>query len=1088
MVLPVAVFGHGSDGLEVTSDFVRAPSDVIPRFCNLADAGAPVHQSIGSGNWSSPVVWSNGAVPGVDARVQIRAGDIVVYDIDSDVRIDCIEVQDHGRLRFATDRNTKIVLDVLMVMPEGSLAIGTALDPVSAAVSAQVVFRGDTELDTGVPGAAGIDPRQYGKGLIVFGTVEVHGRSVEPTFVRFAEEPFATDSVLNVETPLVGWRPGDLLIVPDTRQIPFVSQKAFTSQAEEVVVKSISGATIALESPLAHDHAGPRDVEGNVGPTERSMLPHVGNLTRNVVFLSEDGAVNGHRGHVLLLHRADIDIRYAAFVDLGRTTIASLDSSIFDSDGILTKVGENQIGRYSLHLHHVMGPENLTNTGYQLEVVGNVFHGMNKWGIAVHDTHYGLFRDNVAYAGIGSAIATEDGNESYNVFEHNFVVHTRAGDTQNTLLSVGRGGVFNTRKLFGTTRDAFWFSGEHNYVRDNVAANVPDFSYNYNGYYIKATMRVPKFRGADLQDPDEYEGWNYHGSTSGMVAGRDRREGLPVLESARNEAYGATGQGLWLTWARGCCSVSYYKQESLFEGYRFWHINHTGVYAFHESRNTFDDFVMRDDPAVSILNGPNARFNRGFWLGTSSYENGQLIVRNFDIQGFNIGIAMPPNPQDGTGEPNVSVLHDGVLKNHINLQESFVAGVSDKRAEIRNVSFTPVVTYASNSLPAQPVNIRMSPGTDKQMRPMRPSQMFVYDFNGVPGRSFQLYWVEQNPDAVVLPPNRPDLHLDDPDVTCPVQGLTNAECFAQFGVAVAGEIAPCAEIDGDDCSAARARAESLGITGLLFDIEADPASTPTATPEGTHTSTATVEPTVALPTSTSTVPPLPTNTDTPQPTAVPTATATLVPSPTATRVPSATETAVPTDTASPPPSSTPEVAFGCSPNPQLGCTPPNASRSTVVVYRGIRDRFDRVRFYWLADGQSPEDFPNPLTSGQGYAFCVYDYVAGTPTPVLAAVAPHGGECDDRPCWRSSGSRGVSYRYANPESDEGLRRVTISVSDDDRARLSVLMTGPSLDLPVLPFREQGQVTAQVQSSNGKCWGSDFLAPAGRNDRRRYRAQR
>ena len=113
-----------------------------------------------------------------------------------------------------------------------------------------------------------------------------------------------------------------------------------------------------------------------------------------------------------------------------------------------------------------------------------VIHGMNKWGLTIHDTHYGLFQGNITYAGIGSAIATEEGNEAYNVFERNFVVHTKAGDTQPILsTSVGRGGVFNRRALFGTTRDAFWFSGQYNIVRDNVAANVPDFAYNYNGYY-----------------------------------------------------------------------------------------------------------------------------------------------------------------------------------------------------------------------------------------------------------------------------------------------------------------------------------------------------------------------------------------------------------------------------------------------------------------------------------------------------------------------------------------------------------------------------------------------------------------------------
>ena len=353
-----------------------------------------------------------------------------------------------------------------------------------------------------------------------------------------------------------------------------------------------------------------------------------------------------------------------------------------------------------------------------------------------------------------------------------------------------------------------------------MAANVPDFAYNYNGYYLSNTMRVPRFRGANILDPDEYEGWNYRGPTSQFLAGRDRREGLPALESARNEAYGATGQGLWLTWSRGCCSVSYYKQVSLFEDYSIWHINHTGIYAFHESRNSFRNIIIRGDSAVSRMSGPNARFNRGIWLGTSQYENGQLVIQDFDIQGFNIGIALAPNPQDGTEEPNTSLIEDGVLKNHINIKEFFVAGVDDKQTIIRNVHFSPVDIYDSNRLPPDPVNIQMEGVPDQNMRPMRLSETVVEHFNKQAGNSFQLYWLEQAPDAVVLPPARPDLHLNNPDVTCPVQGLTNTQCFEQFGIAVAGAIAPCAEVDGDDCTAARLRAEQLDLVGLLFPLDA----------------------------------------------------------------------------------------------------------------------------------------------------------------------------------------------------------------------------------------------------------------------------
>lgn len=818
--------GHGHGAIVVDDSFVQASHDKVPRFCNVPNASAPILSSVSSGSWSNGSTWSSGAVPGADARVKIAAGHTVAYDVASDTRIDCIEVEDGAHLTFATDRSTRLYVHVLMVMPQGELTIGTAALPIASGETAEIVFRADTPLDTGTVANPGVDPAQYGRGLVGFGKVRFYGHAMDRSFVRFAAEAEAGDDTLRLEEVPAGWRVGDEVLIPDTRQIPFTKNRVFTSQAEERVIESIAGAVITLTDPLDHDHKGPRDALGNVGAVEAAMLPHVGNLTRNVILRSEDGSVNDQRGHVQFFHRADLDLRYAAFVDLGRTTVEDLDNTTFDGNGAPTKIGTNQVGRYSLHFHHVWGPHNPTDTGHQLTAVGNVLRGMNKWGMTVHDTHYGLFRENVFYDGQGSAVATEDGNESYNVFERNFVVHTRAGDSEPILASPGRGGVFNQRARFGTTRDAFWFSGEYNYVRDNVAANVPDFAYNYNGYYLGNTMRVPRFRGANVLDPDEYEGWNYRGSTSAMVPGRDRKEGLPVLESARNEAYGATGQGLWLTWARGCCSVSYYKQVSLFEDYRLWHINHSAVFAYHESRNTYDGFVLRADTNVSRQNGNNARFNTGFWFGVASYENGQLVVSDFDVQGFNIGIAMPPNPQDGTEEPNVTLLQDGVLKNHINIEAFLPNGPDDQQALIDNVRFTMVDTYESNRLPPDPINLRMSPSTSKQMKPMLLSQFFVNDWNGQPGNSFQIYWDEQDPDAIVLPPARPDLHLGDPLVTCPVQGLTNQECWDQFGVALAGGVAPCATHDGDDCSAARARASSLDIVGMTFPLDVEPPPPP----------------------------------------------------------------------------------------------------------------------------------------------------------------------------------------------------------------------------------------------------------------------
>jgi len=123
-----------------------------------------------------------------------------------------------------------------------------------------------------------------------------------------------------------------------------------------------------------------------------------------------------------------VDIRYALFKDMSRTTKAPLDNTTRDSTGKVTHIGTNQIGRYSLHMHHLYGPANPTNTGYQFQLIGNAIDSGKKWGIVVHDTSFGLIQDNVVYKVQGGGIVTEDGSETGNVFAHNMSAFIEDGD------------------------------------------------------------------------------------------------------------------------------------------------------------------------------------------------------------------------------------------------------------------------------------------------------------------------------------------------------------------------------------------------------------------------------------------------------------------------------------------------------------------------------------------------------------------------------------------------------------------------------------------------------------------------------------
>ncbi len=791
----------------VTATHIITNRDNVPRFCSV-----PTAIAINSGDWSNPSIWSSAQIPGAQARVLIPSGTEVTYDLFSDTEIYCIEVAEQGILNWSIDQSTRLRIINMQILPEGALVIGQETSPIANDSTAEIIFS-DQPLDV-----MGVDPAQYGNGLHVFGAITLHGQPLPRTFLRFAQEASSGHNALQLEAVPSGWLNNDRLIIPDTRQIPFRPNHQYTSDAEEPIIAAVAGSTVTLTQPLTTDHHGPRDAQGNAGAIELSMLPHTGNLSRNIAIRSIDLTETGKdhyclgeenlnattqcvtRGHVMAHARAAVDVRYTSFLNLGRTTIDTLDNTVFDSQGVPIQIGTNQIGRYSMHIHHVAGPVNPGNTGFQYQFVGNVIEGFLKWGLTIHNSHYGLIKDNVLYDGNGSAIATEDGNESFNVFERNFIVHTKAGDVEQITLSPGRAGVANNRAIFGFTRDGFWFSGMYNYVRDNVVANAPGFAYNYNGYYLPGQQPIPNFRGAD-------------DSEFSMLTAP------PVLESIRNEAYGATGQGLWLSWSRGCCNVSAYTDISQFSDYRIWHVNHSGVQAYHESRNTFERFILRNDPQVSEQStGGSIRFNRGINLSNRSYENGQTIVRNVDIQGFNIGVQLPPRPEDGTSEPNVFKLENSLLHNYVNVQDN-LPNMFGRKVRIRNVVFEPLDITPTPGLPAQPTNIDMRYFIDRQTSFIdKSSSTIVRDFNAVTGDDIEVYFTEQAPNYPIPPPpdfDHPNFHA------CPEANLTNQQCMEQFGIAIAGDVAPCVEFDGDPgCKAALARAAQYQIDGLVFPITA----------------------------------------------------------------------------------------------------------------------------------------------------------------------------------------------------------------------------------------------------------------------------
>ena len=731
--------------LLIASDAAAQLPHGIPDLCTN-----PTATSVKNGSWSDPTTWSIGQVPTVNDRVAITAGTTVTYDRQSDADLACVNV--FGQLTFRPDIPTRLTVGTLTVMPGGDLQIGTIGAPVAAGVLAEIVIA-DRPVDTG------LDPEQFGTGLLGLGRVTMHGATKAPTFVRLAAEAQSGQSSLPLSAGVSGWQAGDRLVVPGTNQSSS-SPDAYQGQWETPTMAFASGTQVGLTTALAHPHGGGRDASGTL-----RFLPHVGNISRNVIVRSQNAS--GTRGHVLLTHRAEVDIRYAAFKDLGRTTIAPLDSTVMHS-GHATHIGSNQIGRYSLHLHHLLGPASPAPNSYQYALIGNAIDGGTKWGITIHNTHYGLVQDNVIYNAAGAGIMTEDGSETANVIQNNFIVRSWGTGAER---ADGREGIND----WGWEGSGIWLRGPDNYVRNNVVANVNSFAVTYMMLGV-GSVRVPSAPGADP---------NVSGHTVNMMA-------VPLREFSSNEFYGAhRGITVWNLGAR-CCTEVYDTPVSTVHNTRMWNVGVLGFSGYGENRVTFDGWVHYNDP--SALSNPHEH-TTSFLFGDYIARN--IVIRNADIQGLRIGVQAPIKAgdiRDIYGSlPGTLLIENSTLKNYWNIYTTTPYGVTGGGGMIpprlviaRNVQFS-TVPGTSPSAGQAHVFRHFTPTQGSNQNILVSDRVVIESFNGNPNDSFEVFALQQAA-SFVIPPT---------GLTAHVAGLSNAMAWATNGIAISGAVAPCATTRAD---------------------------------------------------------------------------------------------------------------------------------------------------------------------------------------------------------------------------------------------------------------------------------------------------
>ena len=211
-----------------------------------------------SGAWSDPATWG-GSVPGADDAVTIPGRRTVT--VDTAARARRVQVAEGGTLAFAEDKSSSLELRGNLVV-EGTLQM-VAPDP---GVQQAIRFVG---VDEGAFRGGGHEVLESDVGLWAHHHGRLHIQGAAKTSWTRARGVKAGARELTLESPPVGWRAGDeLVVVPSTPP----TSDGFAEAFDEAKVRSVSGAKVALDGQLEHDH-----------PTVGGAFnPEVLNLTRNV--------------------------------------------------------------------------------------------------------------------------------------------------------------------------------------------------------------------------------------------------------------------------------------------------------------------------------------------------------------------------------------------------------------------------------------------------------------------------------------------------------------------------------------------------------------------------------------------------------------------------------------------------------------------------------------------------------------------------------------------------------------------------------------------------------------------------------------
>lgn len=627
--------------------------------------------------------------PTIDKDVLLSDGDTVTVSVPAECRNLVVPAGATLWLR----RGCRLRVGTLHVRPGGTLAV---------TAGAEVVF-------AGLPFGAN-DPEQFGNGLLVEGRLVVRGTLKTP-FVRLADYAVPGHLGLYVASGFNGWDAGDRLALPASGERDYYHRRRYADRLRILEEDPNDPPAVQIDDTIRVSHltGWPADEKG-------TYLPHVTNLSRDVVFRSENP--DGIRGHFLATGDAEVDIEGAEFRHMGRTTDAPIGPT-------------NRKGRYAVHLHHLHGGPR-PGREHRFRLVGCTVVDSRKWGVAIHDSHCGLVRDTVVCGAQHAGIVTEDGSESFNVFDGNFVCD----------ISNGHG---------------FWLNGVNNIILRNVACScwgepakpiTNEFGTEVGGYgfwYVNnTTYALKKFT---VPKPD--------GTTYTFTVGWQG-----VLEFRGNECYTVRG-GVYIDHRKG--------NSHVIDGFRVWgsygNVTHGIALGIYDTAP-----VPGRGEGVTV----NGLVSRG--ASVDCYSNNRTHVSDSDIRGCGVGVRDRMNS-------GALLVYRCTLDNAVDVALVLPSNAGAGPLPPAGVPLKSV-TLSDNTFHGA-MHVR----TDAMWDANTPSRVPVaLTRMWLDGK--RLYFHGQY--AAAICPSILDIRDDFVFVRngCPVRGLSNAQAWARYGVALGGEVAP----------------------------------------------------------------------------------------------------------------------------------------------------------------------------------------------------------------------------------------------------------------------------------------------------------